>query len=299
LTDELRVALRGKKRGAGIAIAAAAKRIVEQRLDALAPELGDAFARLHGPDAKQLDPICRGKIAIARALYELDRWDERVFVVGLHVVQVESGEDTAAELRGVCGLAHVQLDRDDALDVLAELLADPTRTARVAAAQGIGNLGRVDGAALLRFKLLVGDDEPEVLAECFASLLALGRAPAIDFAIARLGAYDACAEAAALALGGARASVAVAALVAWCERASAEQRHRVGFLALALTRDDAAAAHLVATIRTGAARDALAAAKALATFDDMHARIREAARDAAPAVRAEIDQIVGTLASRD
>src|SRR5262249_48041793 len=158
----------------------------------------------------------------------------------------------AAELRGVCGLAHAHFGRADALDVLAELLADGERTARLAAAQGIGDAGRVDGSALLRFKLLLGDDDPEVLAACFTSLFGLPRDASVEFAIARLGAHDAVAEAAALALGGARVANAAQPLTAWCDSAPPEQRHRVGFLALALLRCDAATAHLITAIRTGA-----------------------------------------------
>jgi hypothetical protein len=48
-------------------------------------------------------------------------------------------------------------------DVLAALLADPERTARVGAAQGLGDAGRPDASALRRFKLLAGDAEPEVV----------------------------------------------------------------------------------------------------------------------------------------
>src|SRR5262249_41836511 len=124
------------------------------------------------------DPGCRGKVAIARALHKLDRWEEAVFARGVRHVQLEPvfgpPEDTAAELRGVCGLAHAHFGRADALDILAELLADRERTARVAAAQGLGDAGRPDASALLRFKVLIDDAEPDVLAACFGSILALG-----------------------------------------------------------------------------------------------------------------------------
>ena len=146
-------ALAWMRPGAGIVIAAAAKHV--ERGDALA----DAFGALVG-DPKR-DPICRGKIAIARRLHALDHWDDRVFVGGLRIVQVEGGADSAAELRGVCGLAHAHFARADALDVLGELLADAERTTRVAAAQGLGDAGRPDASALLRYKVVCGD-EPEV-----------------------------------------------------------------------------------------------------------------------------------------
>jgi hypothetical protein len=293
--SELGEAVRVKRAGAGIVIAAAARRAAAEHEAALAPELVRAFARLLD-DAKKTDPGCRGKIAIARALHELDVWDDAVFVVGLRVVQHENQEDTAAELRGVCGLAHAHFGRADALAVLAELLADRERTARIAAAQGIGDVGVVAGAALVRYKLLVGDDEPEVLAACFASLFDLERDAAIDFAIRALENHGELAEAAALALGGARAIAAVAPLVAWCEAARPEQRARVGYLALALVRADAANAHLLDKISTGHRSDALAAAKALATFIDdpaIAAALRAAIAATPSALRRELAHIVG------
>lgn len=280
--------------GAGIVIAAAVKQIVARRLDALVPDLVAAFERL-GSDAKR-DPGSRAKIAIARALHELDHWDDRVLVAGLRIVQVEGmdREDTAAALRGICGLAHAQFARDDALDVLGELLADPERTARIAAAQGIGDAGRRDGTALLRHKLLVGDAEPEVLSACCASLLALARDESSEFCIRLLADQDVRAEAAALALGSARVVGVTRALVTWSERCTPEQRGRVAYLALALLRTDDATAHLIEIVKTAARRDALAAARALATFKDdpgVAKQLRAAARGTA--IVADIDELLG------
>src|SRR5215813_5588674 len=120
--DQLRTALRGTS---GFLVATAAKRVEDDRLEALVPELAPAFERLC-EDAVKRDPGCRGKMAIARALHALDHWDDRVFVAGLFHEQREGWgqEDTAAELRGVCGLAHAHFARGDGLDVLAGLLAD-------------------------------------------------------------------------------------------------------------------------------------------------------------------------------
>jgi hypothetical protein len=106
-----------------------------------------------------------------------------VFAAGVRHVQLEPAyggpNDTGAELRGLCGLAFAHFGRHDALAVLAELLADPERVARLGAARGLGDAGRADAAPLLRYKLLLGDDEPEVIAACLESLLHLE--DAIDF----------------------------------------------------------------------------------------------------------------------
>jgi len=291
--DELRDVLRSTS---GIAIAAAAKRVGEDLIEPLATELVDAFERLCGDTAIKRDPGCRGKTAIARALHAMNYWDERVFVAGLRIKQLEGfgPEDTAAELRGISGLAHAHFGRSDVLDVLADLLVDPFRTARVAAAQAIGDAGRADGSALLRLKLNVGDKEPEVLSACVESLLSLSRDGAYDFVISLLVDHDDRSEAAVLALGGARITAAFAPLRDWCMGASPEQRRRVGYLSLALLRSDEANQHLLGVVRSATRADALAAAGALATFKETLAdQIRSAGRAHKDALVArEIDALL-------
>ncbi|MBA3499113.1 MAG: hypothetical protein M4D80_39030 [Myxococcota bacterium] len=297
--DELRKVLRSKR---GLLIAVVAKLVEEHRLEALVEDLAACFGTLVADGAK-VDPGCRGKLAIAQALIALEEWDARVFVAGLTIVQREGPpgmmgappEDTAPALRGLCGLAHVHFYRSNALDVLATLLADEERNARLAAAQGFGNSGRTDTTALLRYKLLLeNEDEPEVLAQCFESLFALAREETAEFAVAMLERDGAIAEAAALALGGARIATATTALASWCERCRPEQRHRVGYIALALLRTDEANAVLLAAIRDGG-RGAVPAAKALATFKDdvaIAASVREAIAGVDAKTRKEIEAIL-------
>jgi hypothetical protein len=270
----------------GVLVAAAVKAAPAD----LADELAAAFARLCDTPGKR-DPGCRGKIAIARTLHELERWEPAVFETGVRYVQLEPGfggpSDTAAELRAVCGLAYAHFGRSDAPDVLAELLADPERVTRAGAAQALGDAGRVEAGPLLRFKLLAGDEEPEVLAACCESLLHVG--DAVDFVVRLLAAHDERAEVAALALGNRRDARAFEPLVAWCAACLAEQRNRVGYVALALLRSEPATAHLLELVRTGE----LAAAKALAIFKDdpsLAARVREAAPRS---LRREIDEMLG------
>lgn len=263
--ETLRAALRSSS---GILAAIAVRRIVEHRIESLLGELQPAFERFLEDPVKR-DPQCRAKIAIARAMDSVEFWDDRVLVVGLRVTQLEGmspPEDTAAELRGVCGLAHARFNRRDALDVLARLLADPHRTARLAAAQGLGEAGRPDATALLRYKIAEGDDEPEVLSAAMESLLLLAREPSIPFLIEILVESGLRAEMAALALAGARISEAFDPLVAWCKSCPPADRHRSGYLAIALLRSEASTAFLLGVVGRGSADDALAAARALATF---------------------------------
>jgi len=290
--DALADALRSKS---GIVIAAAAKRL--QPADPLIAELAPAFVRLCEDPIKR-DPGCRGKIAIARALHDLVQWEDDVFACGVTLVQSEPAfgppVDTAAELRGVCGMAYAHFVRADALDVLARLLADAEHRTRAAAAQALGDSGRPDASALLRYKLLIGDADGEVLGTCAESLLALQRDAAVGFLTGLLGGDDR-GEAIVLAFGSARCTEARDAIVAWCEQVTAGPRGRVGYLALALLRTDAANAYLLDKIRSGGTTDALAAAKALATFKDdaaVRAQILAAAADRAPRERAEIAELV-------
>jgi len=267
---------------AGLLVAAAASLVEDHRLEPIVPELAPAFERLCEDPVKR-DPGCRGKLAIARALHALDHWEDRVFVAGLTYVQREGwgGDDTAAELRGVCGLAHAHFARGDALDVLAGLLGDRERTTRLAAAQALGDAGRPDATALLRFKVLLGDEEPQVLAACLESLFGLARDASYGFVVRLLAAHDERAEVAALALGQARFADAFDELAGWCIGCTPEQRHRIGYLALALLRSEAATAYLLEAIGTHGRVDAVAAARALATFKDDAAvaeRVRAAAK---------------------
>lgn len=278
--DTLRAALRS---ATSAVVAVAAGIVEEHRLDAAVRELGPAFTRLSSDGAKR-DPGCRGKLAIARALHALDHWDDAVFVAGLTYVQTEGwgAEDTAAELRGTCGIAHAHFARSDALDVLAGLLADPQRAARAAAARGIGDTGCREATAILRLKLLIGDDEPAVLSACFESLFGLAREESYPFVVAFLADHSDRAEAAALALGGLRIAAAFDQLTRWCIGCTSDQRHRVGYLALALLRTDIANDYLLTAIRSHGAADAIAAARALATFKDDSGtveRVRAAAQE--------------------
>ena len=260
--SELREALRSTT---GLLVEAACRHLASHR--ELLAELPAAFARLCEQPIKR-DPTCRGKIAIARALHDLEEWEPDVFARGVRFVQEEPAYgkpvDTAAELRGVCGLAYAHFVRPDVLDVLAELLADREPAARVAAARGLGDAGRPDAGALLRFKLLAGDEEPEVLAACLESLLHLGDAH--DFVVRLLAGHDDRAEAAAIALGARHDPRACEPLVRCCDGVLPEQRRRVGYVALALLRSEPATEWLRAIVKAGAPDDARAAADALATY---------------------------------
>src|SRR5688572_24467206 len=157
-------------------VARAAEVIGELELVELYPELEAAFLRLL-ENAVETDKTCRAKTAIAKVLIARDHRAEEVYAAGIRHVQMEpvfgGRQDTAVELRGLCADALVKFHSPNVVEKLAVLLADPEKGARASAARSIGDSGRHEGVPLLEFKILIGDDEPEVLTECFASLLRL------------------------------------------------------------------------------------------------------------------------------
>lgn len=286
----LRQALRAKT---GLLVAAAARMVGALVVEALVEDLPGAFGVLL-ERAVERDPGCRGKVQIARTLIEMERWSAAVFERGVGHVQREpvwgGTADTAAELRGLCGIAFARFARHDALEVIAELLADTERTARMAAAQALGDSGRQDAIPLLRYKALTGDDEPAVLAACFSSLLSLAPGDSLPFVARFLEGKEERAGIAALALGEARLEDAIPILRRWCEGASGERR-RVGCLALALLRLEPATEHLLELVRAGEPDDARAAARALATFKADPAladRVKRATARRDPALKAQL-----------
>jgi hypothetical protein len=143
---------------------------------------------------------------------------------------------------------------------LVKLLADKERDARIGAARAIAYWSTGAGALLLRFKILTGDREPEVLGECFSSLLYIEPARSLEFVAAYLDHDEAAiAEGAALALGESHREEAFEIL----------KRHvrpsilrSTVLLAIALLRNDAAVEYLRSLLPD---RDA---AKALEIYKD-------------------------------
>ncbi len=180
---ELRRALQDKN---GFFVSKAAAIAGELHLTALLPDLEAAFDRFLN-DPVKTDPQCWAKIAIVKALRAWEHKEPQVFLRGLSHVQKEpvwGGEsDTAGPLRGACAIALVQCSLTD-LEILTHLtagLADPEQSVRVDTASAIAALGSEMGALLLRLKTLLGDKEPEVMGQCFVSLLDLGQTEDVTF----------------------------------------------------------------------------------------------------------------------
>jgi hypothetical protein len=96
--ERLREALAARE---SFLVARAAALAGELQLSSLAPDLEKSLEHWLVPDPKR-DPGCRAKVALARALNDLDRHPVELFTAGMRLIQREPGfgapSDTADEL---------------------------------------------------------------------------------------------------------------------------------------------------------------------------------------------------------
>ena len=266
LRDEIRKALAAKS---NFVVARAADIAKEKGLRELVPELASAFARQI--DSPERDKGCEAKLALIKALHELDYDDAELFIKGIRHVQMEASfggkVDSAAGLRAASAIGLARLRYGRVLVELLPLLVDPAAQVRAAAAEAIAATGRSEGELLLRMKVLSGDREPEVMAACFSSLLQLARESALEFVAGYLAsAQESFRDAAALALGTSRLPQAFEILKGQWSAGLDERFMDVLLLALASMRDERAMAFMLSLIQEGSHRAALAVLRALKPF---------------------------------
>lgn len=239
-------------------------------LSELEPDLVDAFERFMNNAAK-IDPGCAAKTAIAEALYRMEAYQPDLLFQGIGHIQQEpvygGQEDTAAKLRGICGLGLVRIHYPNVMILLAHLLADPEADARISAARAIGYSGKAEGVPLLRFKALSGDSNPQVLCECFSSLIVLDPDPSLAFVAGFLQSDSAVfQEAAAVALGESQLVQALPFLeTAWEDAVDVELR-RTFLLGIALLRQERAINFLLKLVAEGSQTRSQEALEALAIY---------------------------------
>jgi hypothetical protein len=226
-------------------VAKAARLAEDALLYELVPPLVAAYTRFLDKAAKQ-DPSCFAKKAIARALVALDCSDAGFFLRGLAYRQLEpvwgGTADTAVDVRASCAMGLVASGYPRALVELTALLNDPEAAARLGAVRAIACGNPREAELLLRSKALAGDAEPQVLGECFTSLLGVEPDETIGFVAAYLThADDAVRELAALALGESRLEGALAPLQqVWGDVLLGEEFRRALLRAAAAHRSEAA-----------------------------------------------------------
>jgi hypothetical protein len=251
-----------------VVVAAAAEMIAERRLDDLGPDLAAACQRLLAEPADR-DVLCRAKLALTQALNQIEYPHPEVFRAEVGYVQMEprwgGQDDTAAALRGEAALGLVRLNDPQVLLHLADLLADPEKVARSAAARCLGGSGLLGALPLLRFKAHIGDPEPDVMAECLTALMTMAPAESVPFVARFLDhASEEVAMGAALALGESRRLDALALLTASWPRARRGPLQEVVLLAIALTRLPTGIDFVLEVLAEGDPSEATAALSALA-----------------------------------
>ena len=198
------------------------------------PALVAAFPRFLENPVKR-DPNCLAKKAIVRSLYELDSDDADFYLGALRYRQMEpvwGGKvDTAADLRCSAAMGLVSSGYPRALVEVAELLLDSEPPVRAGAARAIACGNPREAEQLLRLKVLAGDEDPLVLADCFAGLLTVEPDESPAFVAQFLDVEDeAVVEAAALALGESRIPAAFERLRAGWDAVLASPELKRAFL---------------------------------------------------------------------
>jgi HEAT repeat protein len=160
-------------------VAKAAGIAANHSLKTLLSDVLTAFDRFFVDPVKS-DPQCWAKNALVKALVKLECRDATVYLRGLRHIQEEpvwgGHSDTAGALRGTCTHALVACDglNDTALlNILLEPLLDQDKTVRMDAARAIGQVGGVSATLLLKLRVLLRKEEPEVLGACFSALLGM------------------------------------------------------------------------------------------------------------------------------
>lgn len=260
--------------------AKAAQMVARHGAVPLAGELEKALAaRLErAAVAEKDDKGCAAKLALARAMVELEYDAPPLFARGIQYIQMEPtwGRtiDVAAEFRAVCAMGLVNGAYPDKLRALLPLLMDKEWQARTGAVRAIGVEGSEAAILLLRFKAMTGDESPEVIQECFSALLSAERAQAVAFIDSFCDSrQDEIAEAAMLALGGSRRSYALAVLTRRFDQRRNPRLLNTLLLAVASSRSDDARGWL-RTVAEGDGSEAAAAQSAIESCWSDEARLR-------------------------
>ncbi len=265
-------------------LAKAAELCGELQQSALVDDLLAAYPRTFVNPLKK-DPGCIAKTAIAEALARLDYQDVEPYRRGIRYRQYEpvwgGEEDTAAQLRAVCAAGMVaSATASEAINCFADLLADPYRAARIGAARAIAGLGHWEGVPLLRLKLHVGDQEPEVMGECCTALLELAPEDSAELVIGLLSSPDnELRIQAALALGQSRHPKALEPLCTCWQTAAEPAMRGILLTCIGLLRTKPSREFLVALVSGEddvAAADAIRALAPFRMLDELRQQVEEA-----------------------
>lgn len=242
------------KNRSNLVVAKAGKVAGELHLSSLGPELVAAFNRFWANPAK-LDKRCAATTEIVNVLYEFDYTEPDVYLRGIRHVQKEASfgppVDFAARLRGICAQGVLRTRSSDGMSLVVNLLVDPEPPARLGAIRALASNGGEAGILLLRLKVLTGDEDPEIISECLAGLVAAAPEQSVPFVAPYMDTDDeVIAEAAVWALGQSRQIAALTALKEKWERTAERPVRKVLVAALAASRLEDAVEYLAAQLRS-------------------------------------------------
>jgi len=272
-------------------VSKAAKLVAEHGLKELQADVLRAFDRFF-TDPVKTDPQCWAKTALAKALVKLECRDADIFLRGLRHIQEEpvwgGQSDTAGGLRGTCTHALVACDglsNARLLDLLLEPLSDSDKTVRMEAARAIGHVGGTSAMLLLKLRILIGKEEPEVMGSCFSALLGMedgDEAAAITLVAGMMDEEDEIAGEAALALAESRVPQVLDAMIARRRRSVSAWLGTVIDHAIALTRLPEAFDYLLGVIEREPrhAESALEAMSRVPISLEVRARVEKAVKRA-------------------
>jgi len=152
---------------------------------------------------------------------------------------------------------------------LLELLHDSEWQARPGAVRALELIQPFHAEIALRHKILEGDEEPEVIAQCFSSLAKAAPEESVPFIASFLRSRDHSArEGAALALGESRLDEALDLLIGATDELlfPSEPMLEAFYRAIALQRNERAYAYLLNKIATASERESVHAAAALSIY---------------------------------
>ncbi len=163
-----------------LVVSRAARHVAGLGLAELVPEMVAAFWRFMpgAGDAVKRDPQCWAKNDLSKALAGFDAQEPELFLAGMRHHQMEptwgGASDTAGALRGACALALVvcrEVSSYALLQHLVPLFRDKDTPVRVNAARAVEQVGSDAASLLLRLRVELGSDEPEVLGACLGGVL--------------------------------------------------------------------------------------------------------------------------------
>lgn len=258
------------RRGPAILVERAARAVaVHHRADFVAA-MSAAFPRFLKDPIKS-DKGCRAKTAIVRALNELECTERDVFHAGRTHIQKEPSfgppVDMADHLRAECLNGLYRCGEPDIFLYVVDGLADTEPVPCRAAIKILGALGGDTAEALLRLKILQGDERGEVMAEAFGAILAAAPQRSLPFVAGYMNKGSSeLAEDAALAIGNSRHRDAFPTLLhAWEESIDPPFKLRL-LVPMALSRSEAAFDFLLDVVRDEHADYAAAALTGLELY---------------------------------